>query len=171
MGYQLIVTNYTLLSSLLKDRYKQVELGFIFLSSPLQLGVVLEITSGQGKGKGKHGTSWLSPPLSQVLLLLFTMDMSLSNLQELVMDREAWRVAVHGVGKSRTWLSDWTEPNWTEGSPGTELLYANEKCLRGVEREDRKNSSLQSSWSCQSNPGLHDLDYSTRKRTKQKLKF
>ena len=57
MGYQLIVTNYTLLSSLLKDRYKQVELGFIFLSSPLQLGVVLEITSGQGKGKGKHGTS------------------------------------------------------------------------------------------------------------------
>ena len=122
MGYQLIVTNYTLLSSLLKDRYKQVELGFIFLSSPLQLGVALEITSGQGKGKGKHGTSWLSPPLSQVLLpLLFTMDMSLSNLQELVMDREAWRVAVHGVGKSRTWLSDWTEPNWTEGSPGTEL--------------------------------------------------
>ena len=38
-----------------------------------------------------------------------TMDMSLSNLQELPIDREAWRVAVHGVLKSRTWLSDWTE--------------------------------------------------------------
>ena len=41
-----------------------------------------------------------------------SMVMSLSELRELVMDREAWRAAIHGVTKSWTWLSNWTELNW-----------------------------------------------------------
>ena len=41
-----------------------------------------------------------------------SMDMGLGGLQELVMDREAWHAAVHGVTKTRTQLSDWTELNW-----------------------------------------------------------
>ena len=40
------------------------------------------------------------------------MHMSLGELRELVMDREAWRATIHGVVKSQTWLSNWTELNW-----------------------------------------------------------
>ena len=67
----------------------------------------------EGRRRGRQRMRWLDG-------ITDSMDISLSELWELVMDREAWCAVIHGVSKSRTRLRDWTELNWTEQLNWTE---------------------------------------------------